>query len=109
MKLIFMVVEAADADALADELVEAGHHVTKLGSTGGFLRRRSNTLLSGVEDAAVDEVVSIARRMTRAREEFAPVRQLPFLGELDLANEPTTVRRGGAVIWVVPVERFERL
>ena len=44
MKLVVMVVESSDAAVLAQELVHAGHHVTKLGSSGGFLRRHSNTL-----------------------------------------------------------------
>lgn len=109
MKLVFMVVESSDADQLAKDLVRAGHTVTKLGSSGGFLRRHSNTLFTGVDDEAVEEVIAIARRVTSAREEFAPIRQLPFLGEIDLTSEPKTVRRGGAVIWVMPVDRFERL
>ena len=109
MKLVFMVVESSDADLLAKELVRAGHTVTRLGSSGGFLRRHSNTLFTGVDDEAVDEVIAIARRFTSAREEFAPVRQLPFLGEIDLTSQPETVRRGGAAIWVMPVDRFERL
>lgn len=109
MKLVFMVVESSDAEPLAKELVQAGHIVTKLGSSGGFLRRHSNTLFTGVDDEAVEEVIAIARRVTSAREEFAPVQQLPFLGGLDLASEPKTVSRGGAVIWVMPVDHFERL
>ena len=109
MKLVVMVVESSDAVELTDELVRAGHPVTKLGSSGGFLRRHSNTLCCGVEDDQVEDVIRIAKKLTRAREEFAPIRMLPFLGDLDLSNEQTTVRRGGAVIWVVPVDRFERL
>lgn len=49
MKLIVMVVDGADVDRLADEMVTAGYPVTKLGSSGGFLRRRSGTLISGVD------------------------------------------------------------
>ncbi len=109
MKLVVIVVESSDADRLSDELVQSGHHVTKLGSAGGFMRRHSNTLICGVEDDSVDDVIGIAERLTQVREEFAPIRPLPFLGELALANEPTKVRRGGAVIWVLPVDRFERL
>ena len=109
MKLVFMVVESSDADPLSEELVHAGHTVTKLGSSGGFVRRRSYTLFTGVADEAVEEVITIARRVTSEREEFAPIRQLPFLGEIDLTSEPKTVRGGGAVIWVIPVERFEQL
>lgn len=109
MKLVMMVVDNAHADRLSDELVRNGHAVTRLGSSGGFLRRRSATLMAGVDDGAVDDVIEIARRVTEAREEFAPLRQLPFLGEMDITQAPRTVRRGGAVIWVVPVERFERI
>ena len=108
MKLIVMVVDGADVDRLADEMVTAGYPVTKLGSSGGFLRRRSSTLISGVDDAAVDDVVALARRLTRARAEFAPVHQIPFLGDAVASLDGLEVRRGGAVIWVLPVERFER-
>ncbi len=109
MKLIIFVMESVDADRLSDQLVQAGHAVTKVGSTGGFLRRGSSTIITGVEDDAVSEVIEIARRTTQARANFAPIRQLPFLGELDLASEPVEVPRRGAVLWVLPVERFERL
>lgn len=104
-----MVVESADADRLADELVRAGYPVTRLGSSGGFLRRHSSTLFSAVSDEAIDDVIAIARRVTSARAEFVPVRTLPFLGEMSLSGDPAEVRRGGAVVWVLPVERFERL
>lgn len=109
MKLVIFVVDSADATPLTDALVTAGFFVTRLGSSGGFLRRNSNTLMTGVEDAQVEDVLEIAARLTHARTEFLPVRTLPFLGELDLASEPVQVRRGGAVAWVLPVDRFERL
>lgn len=53
MKLILMVVDGSDVDRLSDELVKAGHSVTRVGSSGGFLRRRSTTIFSGVEDDQV--------------------------------------------------------
>ena len=80
MKLIVMVVDGADVERLADEMVTAGYPLTKMGSSGGFLRRRSSTLISGVDDAAGDHVVALARRLTRARAEFAPVHQIRSWG-----------------------------
>ena len=108
MKLVLVVVERSDADGLADRLVQAGYPVTKLGSSGGFLRRHSTTLLSGVPDEKVDDVLTLIREQTRGRTELVPAQRLPLLGALDLAHEPVEVRRGGAVVWVLPVERFER-
>ncbi|MCE2853501.1 MAG: cyclic-di-AMP receptor [Roseiflexaceae bacterium] len=53
MKLLVFVTEDAVADAAVDALVEQGFRVTRLASSGGFLRRGNTTLLVGVEDTSV--------------------------------------------------------
>lgn len=53
MKLLLFVTEDAVADAAIDALVEQGFRVTRLASSGGFLRRGNTTILAGVEDTAV--------------------------------------------------------
>jgi len=62
MKLLVFVAEDSAADPTVDALVEQGFRVTRLASTGGFLRRGNTTLLVGVEEAAVERVMAIARR-----------------------------------------------
>lgn len=62
MKLLVFVTEDAVADATVDALVEYGFRVTRLASTGGFLRRGNTTLLTGVEEAEVERALAIARR-----------------------------------------------
>ena len=62
MKLLVFVAEDSAADPTVDALVEQGFRVTRLASTGGFLRRGNTTLLVGVEEAAVERVLAIARR-----------------------------------------------
>ena len=62
MKLLVFVTEHSVADQTVDALVEQGFRVTRLASTGGFLRRGNTTLLVGVEDNIVDRAVSIVRR-----------------------------------------------
>ena len=42
-RMALMVIDEADADLLNDALVEAEFRVTRIGSTGGFLRRGSTT------------------------------------------------------------------
>ena len=62
MKLLVFVTEHSVTDQTVDALVEQGFRVTRLASTGGFLRRGNTTLLVGVEDNAVERAVSIVRR-----------------------------------------------
>jgi hypothetical protein len=62
MKLLVFVTEYSVADPTVDALVEQGFRVTRLASTGGFLRKGNTTLLVGVEDSAVDRAIAIAHR-----------------------------------------------
>ncbi len=62
MKLLVFVTEHSVTDQTVDALVEQGFRVTRLASTGGFLRRGNTTLLVGVEDNAAERAVSIVRR-----------------------------------------------
>jgi uncharacterized protein YaaQ len=107
-KLLIIITAPEDADRLLDRLTEAGYPVTKISSTGGFLRRGNVTLLSGVEAAAVDEVLGIVRAECRPREEYVPVQTLPFPGSLP-PGEPLQVRAGGAIVFVLDTERFQKI
>lgn len=62
MKLIVFVTDDAHADASVDALVEQGFRVTRLATTGGFLRRGNTTLLVGVEDSQVERAHDLVRR-----------------------------------------------
>jgi uncharacterized protein YaaQ len=62
MKLLLFVTEDSVADTTVDSLVEQGFRVTRLASTGGFLRKGNTTLLVGVEDAAVERATALVRR-----------------------------------------------
>ena len=50
MKLIVAIVQDEDAGRLVSALMDKGFGVTKLATTGGFLRAGNTTLISGVED-----------------------------------------------------------
>ena len=106
-KLVIVITSNDEADALIPRLVERGYPATKVSSTGGFLRRGSATILSGVEAEDVDTVIAIIRSECRARTEIVPVQALPFPGNI-YPMEPVEVRVGGAIVFVLPVERFEK-
>ena len=61
MKLIIAIVRDLDAGPVIEQLVTHGHRVTRVASTGGFLRRGNVTLLIGAEEHHVEPVIDILR------------------------------------------------
>jgi len=61
MKLIIAIVHDIDAGAVIDKLVTHGHRVTRVASTGGFLRRGNVTLLIGAEEPQVQPTIDMLR------------------------------------------------
>lgn len=106
-KLIVVITSNDEADALIRKLVERGYPATKVSSTGGFLRRGNATIFSGVEAGDLDNVIDIIRHECKARTEYIPAQTLPFPESIHPA-EPVQVRVGGAIVFVLPVERFEK-
>ena len=70
MKLIFAIVQDEDVDNLTDALIADGFRVTRIGSTGSFLRMGNSSLMVGVEDHQVPQVISIIRRVCPRDQEF---------------------------------------
>ena len=109
MKLLVAVVHNEDAGALVDALLEREHRATRLHSSGGFLKQSNATILVGVEDDKLDEVLAIVRDSCHARTQVInPMPPIMEPGEFFMPY-PLEVEVGGATVFVVPVERFERL
>jgi uncharacterized protein YaaQ len=109
MKLVFAIVQDEDADGLVSALVDADFRVTRIGSTGSFLRMGNSSLMMGVEDSEVSRVMSIVRRTCRRRSQMA----VPYSPALEpgllYMPENFEVEVGGAVLLIHNVERFERI
>jgi uncharacterized protein YaaQ len=109
VKLIVAVVHGEDAGALVDALLEADHRATRLQSSGGFLKQSNATVIVGVEDAQVDGVLDIVRANCTSRTQVVnPMPPIMEPGEFFMPY-PLEVEVGGATVFVLPVERFERL
>lgn len=106
-----VVASAGDGDRLIAALIHKGLSATKIASQGGFLRRGSVTVLCGVEDKDVDVVLELARQECRSRTELIPTQGMPMFTDVSVptAMTPLEVRVGGAAVFVLNVERFERL
>ena len=88
MKLIIIIINDSDSDSLLKKLLDDGYQVTRIASTGGFLRRGSSTLLLGVEAGKVE----YARQMVH--EHYSP--------SVDPIMKKVT-------IFVLKMDRFEKL
>lgn len=64
MKLILAIVKDVDSDASIRALTDAHFRVTRIASTGGFLRRGVDTLLIGVDEEQLQSALEILRKTT---------------------------------------------
>jgi uncharacterized protein YaaQ len=69
MKLVIGIIRDVDSGPVVDELITQGFRVTRVASTGGFLRRGNVTLLIGVEEPQVDGVIEVFKEKCTQPEE----------------------------------------
>lgn len=79
MKLIITVIGDNDNDAVSQALIVAGFRVTRVASTGGFLRRGSSTLMIGVTDDKVDAAIEVIRNSVSPAQEAGMKRATLFV------------------------------
>jgi len=107
MKLVVAIIHDEDSHDLIERLTEKKYGVTKLASTGGFLRSGNTTLLVGVEKEKVDDVIDTIKKVCKTRKEITTT--APIVGDSSsFMAIPIEVVVGGATIFVLDIERFEK-
>jgi uncharacterized protein YaaQ len=86
MKMIIVIVQDNDADTLTRAFTAANFRVTRIASTGGFMRSGVVSMLLGVDDTQVDEAIQVMRSAL-----------------------PSEVDKKRATLFVVPVHHFEQV
>jgi len=87
MKMIILIVKDSDADEVTQALTADQYRITRVASTGGFLRSGVVTLFIGVSDERAELALALIRKT------------LPPL--------PSGEKR--ATLFVIPVEKFEQV
>lgn len=108
MKLIIAIVQDQDIPSLIDDLTEQEFRVTKLSSTGGFLKSGNTTLLIGVEDQEVEKVIKIIEDNCKTREITTSLLTVSMPGDTYIPY-PLEVKVGGATLFILDVEQFIRI
>ncbi|MBI2774257.1 MAG: cyclic-di-AMP receptor [Chloroflexi bacterium] len=109
MKLVIAIVHSEDAGTLVDALTDKDYRVTRLRSSGGFLKQENATVILGVEEEQIEDVIAVIRETCHARNQFInPMPPLMEPGEFYMPY-PVEVSFGGATVFVVEVARTERI
>lgn len=94
MKLIIAIVQDEFSNQVVKSLMAKKYRATKLSSTGGFLKSGNTTLLMGVDDKEVNEVVKLIEEACKSK-------------KVNKGKEELTV--GGANIFVLNMEDYKRI
>ncbi len=108
MKLVIGIVSDADASAVLSQLNRAHFMATKLATTGGFLRSGNVTLLVGVEENEVPEVIGIFKEHCSKRSQYTAA-AAPFAGDGFISSTPVEITVGGATVFVLDIDEFYKL
>lgn len=109
MKMIIAIVQDSDSLDLIDELNESGYRVTKLATTGGFLKSGNTTLMIGAEKEKVNHIIDIVKSVCKKRDEVTVSPSSVSAGADAYMQYPIKVEVGGATIFVIDVDKFLRV
>lgn len=109
MKLMYIIVRQDNEGDVVDALIQENFQITKLATSGGFLRKGNTTLLSCVQDNEVNKAINIIKDQCGKRQKIQidmPI-NLPSTA-INYTTVPTTIEIGGATIIVTEVYKFEK-
>lgn len=107
MKLVLAIVGNDDQSSVLSALTADSFQVTKLATTGGFLKAGNTTFILGVEDNKVNRVIEIITEYSSKRTQVVPSATAMDVGMY--TSFPIEVSVGGATIFVLNVEHYEKV
>ncbi|MGL4791616.1 MAG: cyclic-di-AMP receptor [Anaerotignaceae bacterium] len=108
MKLVLAIIHDEDAGEILKILNKAGFMVTKLATTGGFLKAGNTTLIIGVEEEKVNELTTIFEQRCKTRKKIVG-ENTPYTNIEGFSRKPIEVEVGGATVFVMDVEQFFKI
>ena len=110
MKLIIAIVQDEDSSKLLSKLMQQGFGVTKLATTGGFLKAGNTTLLLGVEEERIQEAIHIIETVCKSRKQMtSATTTVTGLTHGEYATYPVEVTVGGATLFVLTIDQFMKV
>lgn len=111
-KLIFAVVQSRHNKKLKEALLKDGFRATELLSQGAFLGKRSSTFMMAVSDSKVRKVLEIIKANCKRKSVFVSntVADPSAMGvDLPIGSDSAKLEIGGALVFVLKIEKTERI
>ncbi len=108
MKLVMAIINNDDSNRVQKALANNGFFATKLATTGGFLMSGNTTLIVGAEDEKINKIMEILKKNSKKRMEHIDT-SVNLAGGMFSMPSTTEVLIGGATVFVLNVERFEKI
>ncbi len=105
-QLIFLIVSERQAEELLKTLVRERFYFTKIDSSGMVFQEPTLCLLIGLNNSRLPALLDLAGKCCSTYEEYIPVQFNPPAGFPPMSM--IEARAGGALIYVLDVERFEQ-
>ena len=108
-KLVLAVLQGSDSDNTIRNLNERGFMVTVLSSTGGFLKKKSTTVMIGVEEERLEEALDILQKFAGRRKET--VYQSVAMPHGEVSTVPPIAMEamaGGAAVFILNLEDIRK-
>ncbi len=83
MKMMIVILNDQDGEQVIKALVDDEFRVTRIASTGGFLRRGNTTLLIGTDEERVDQAMETIRLNTNKLDQPGVGRATIFVLNVD--------------------------
>ena len=110
MKLIIAIVQDEDSSRLLTGLMQRGIGVTKLATTGGFLKAGNTTLLIGVDESRLEEAIQTIESVCKSRKQITSAQtSATGISGSGFTSFPVEVTVGGATLFVLSVDRFVKV
>ena len=110
MKLVLAIVHDEDGPKVMEALNKEGFSVTRLSSSGGFLRVGNTTLVVGVDEEKLDAVIDTIKNTSKGRKQMIDSSTMATNNTIGgmFMPYPVEIVVGGATIFVLNIERFEK-
>ncbi len=105
--LVIIIVASEQINELSQELIKSEFYFTRIDSSGGILEKATISLLIGINDTRLEPLMRMIRTCCHTRLKFIPA----WVDAPILQSQPLMIEAemGGAIIYMVEVDRFEQL
>ena len=109
-KMLLAVIHGDDYPETVDDLNRSGFFATVLSSTGGFLKKRSITLMIGVEEHRVQAALDILRQSAGRRQQMTYSNMSISAGSPNpsISMFPVPMNVGGAVVFIMDLDDIQK-